>query len=68
MNGKRAACAAVYLCGSRLAVGQASSQEGSLDRLVRAYSDFVESHDATTIRWKDGWRLGSSSPSRSCRA
>jgi hypothetical protein len=54
MIDKRAICAVVYLCGCIRAVGPALSQEGPLDRLVRAYPDFLESHDATTIRWKDG--------------
>jgi D-alanyl-D-alanine carboxypeptidase len=54
MIDKRAICAVIGLCGCFLAVDSALSQEGPLDRLVRAYPDFLASHDATTIRWKDG--------------
>ena len=48
---------AVWLFGCFLALGSALAQDGPLDRLVRAYSDFLDSHDATTIRWKDGARM-----------
>ena len=43
-----AATLAVFLCGGAFA------QEGALDRLVAAYPDFLVSHDALSIRWKDG--------------
>jgi hypothetical protein len=50
----RAARTAIILCGFLFAAAPAMSQDGPLDRLVRAYPDFLESHDATSIRWKDG--------------
>jgi hypothetical protein len=42
------------LLGSLFATGAAWAQAAPLDRLVRAYPAFLESHDATTLRWKDG--------------
>jgi hypothetical protein len=54
MIDKRAIFTAVCLFGCFLALGSALAQDGPLDRLVRAYPDFLDSHDATTIHWKDG--------------
>lgn len=34
----------------------ASAEEGALDRLVKAYPDFLVSQDGTTLTWKDGAR------------
>jgi hypothetical protein len=60
MIGKRVICAAVSLCGGFLAFGSAHAQEGPLDRLVRAYPDFLDGHDTATIRWRDGVRMPAS--------
>ncbi len=54
MNHKNAFRAVFSLMGCLLATGAALAQAGPLDRLVNAYPAFLESHDATTIRWKDG--------------
>jgi hypothetical protein len=34
--------------------GSALAQQDALDRLVRAYPDFLAGHDASSIRWSDG--------------
>jgi hypothetical protein len=39
------------------ALAQNETQEGALDRLVRAYPAFLASHDGATLTWKDGTRM-----------
>jgi hypothetical protein len=49
--GRSLAAAAVLVV---LLAGAALAQQDALDRLVGAYPDFLASHDASSIRWKDG--------------
>jgi hypothetical protein len=39
------------------AVAPTSAQESTLDALVRAYPDFLGSHDGKVLIWKDGTRM-----------
>jgi hypothetical protein len=47
----------VVLCGGLASSKPAGAQAASLDALVRAYPDFLASHDGTVLIWKDGTRM-----------
>jgi len=51
-NARRTLAAVVALIA--LHSGSALAQQDALDRLVRSYPAFLASHDASSIRWKDG--------------
>jgi hypothetical protein len=50
-----------------LLASPATAQGASLDALVRAYPDFLESHDGAVLIWKDGTHMpvGDSSSAKS---
>jgi hypothetical protein len=45
------------LCGLLAIAVPAPAQDVSLDALVRAYPDFLASHDGKVVIWKDGTRM-----------
>jgi hypothetical protein len=54
-NSMRASVAALcWLFGTDL---PAPAQDNSVDALVRAYPDFLLSHDAKVLTWKDGTQM-----------
>jgi hypothetical protein len=47
----------VALCFLLAIAVPSAAQEGSLDALVRAYPDFLDSHDGKFLIWRDGTRM-----------